>query len=82
MRQIKGISHIHGKVETEQRGNDILLWGLYMGIYGEKEKELLWMNPSDAIMNGCKAALAAGPVDLRVDGPPELEHEQYFYRKI
>lgn len=73
----QGITHCHCKIKTERRGRDILLWGTYKDCYGKEQKELLWVNPAQAMIDGCKAALKDGAVDLRRVGPPELEYEQY-----
>jgi len=73
----QGITHFHREIKTERRGKDILLWGHYKDFYGNNQKELLWMNPTQVIINGCNAALKSGAVDLRHDGPTQLKYEQY-----
>ena len=73
----RGIEHIHTEVETEQRGDVILLWGCYKDCYGKNQKELLWVNPTAVMIDSCKSVLKDGPTDLRISGPVELEYEQY-----
>ena len=71
------ITHKHHEIKTEQRGKDVILWGIYHDDYSHKSKELLWLNPTQDIIDGCSAALKDGAIDLRHDGPTALSYEQY-----
>ena len=71
------ITHKHHAIKAEQRGNDVIPWGIYHDDYSHKSKEFLRLNPTQDIIDGCKAALLLGPVDLRHDGPAALSYEKY-----